>query len=410
MNFAANECNGSEFWIGNALSDKANNLEAQLNALAGQCDAGDAGAPDAADEIAPTEDADASPESGDDLAGSDFADQVQKMLDEAAASIEPSDEASDASESPAVVPEPSVASEEATSAEPVATAEEPEVEEKSADETLIDQIDSMLAEAADDSLAGDFESIDEVEASLIDQLPTDPGVYAEAEHLEADATGELQASAAEEPPSIEGDFESVDEVAMQTSSTMEQADEAEGADEEDQAELSEAAAAVAAELDADEAIAGDFEAPDALEEHTEDEPATENVAAKATALEPEQPKSESTSEPAVEPAAKTESPAEEAEAETAKPARRPDKTMVLLSIMAKINKPLDGLSDTMKNVVGTVALATLALAFACFVIAALGRTAGLIVGMPIVMLVTAGAAYFLLLKPPGDGNDHPSAA
>lgn len=393
------------------MSDKANNLESQLNALAGQCDTDDAGAPDAADEIAPTEDAVASTESGGDLAGSDFADQVQKMLDEATASIEPPDEESDAPapEPPAVAPEPSPAPVQAASAEPVAKDEEAKVEDKSADETLIDQIDSMLAEAADDSLAGDFESIDEMEASLIDELPTDPGVFSEAEQLEVDAAGEPQAAAAEELPSIEGDFESVDEVAMQTSSAAEQGDEGEEAEEENQAELSEAAAAVAAELDADEAITGDFEAPDALEEDTEEEPAIENVTAKATAPEPEQPKSESTSEPAVEPAAKADAPAEEAEAETAKPARRPDKAMVLLSIMAKINKPLDGLSDTMKNVVGTVALATLALAFACFVIAALGRTAGLIVGMPIVMLVTAGAAYFLLLKRPGDGNDHRSA-
>jgi len=356
-------------WTGDQVTDKADNLEDQLDALAEQCD--------------PDNDAPSADGAGD-LSGSDFADQVQKMLDEATASLDTPPNA--AAAPPSAEPETDSRSE-----------TEPEESETSADDQLIGEIDDMLAEAADDSITGDFESIDEIEQAESGELPADPAAFGATESPEADVSPAGVAAASDEAAGVDGDFESVAEATMEQSSTDDQVN-----DEQEQ-ELSDAAKAVAAELDADEAVVRDFESPDTLDidEAEGDEPVIENVAAQASA-------------PAAAPAEPKSATPPESDAQAVdEPAGEEDSTegsSRLVTILAKINKPLDGVSETMKNVVGTVALVTLAMALACFVIAAIGQTAGLIVGMPIVMLVTIGAAYFLLIRGPGNGNNTPTSA
>jgi len=351
---------------GDEVSDKSDNLETQLDALAEQC------ADDADAAPRPSEGGDAvSPPADDDLAGTQFADQVQQMLDEATANLEEAGTMKTVEQTTGE-----------TSA-PVAPAADAEPDQEADDsDQLISQIDAMLADAADD-VAGNFESIDDIETASEEALPADPASFQSVDEVEADP-----ADADSDDVALAGEFQSVDD--LEDAAARPVASGSLEAEQDADEQLSEGAAAVAAELDAEESIAGDFESPDeALED---DEPAIESAGRQVQ------------SQPAADPPA-AESDADDAPVESSEDAS----PSPLVAVLAKINKPLDRCSEPMKNAVGTVAFATLGLAFACFCMALMGRLIGGLIGAPIAGLVTVAAFYVLFLRTPGNGNDEPGS-
>ncbi len=176
-----------------------------------------------------------------DIAGMALADEIQEMLDEAAAGhADPPDEPAQAEPQPA---------------EPVDPDEAAEQREKE----LVAQIDQMLAEQAEavmeseDDVSGSFESIDEVldaaPADSSDDPPTEP----------AEASGEPVAAAPAEPSgkdqpddnAIDGEIQTLEHVlGDEDKASPEDQPAAPVAEEE---ALTPGAAAVAEELDAEQA-------------------------------------------------------------------------------------------------------------------------------------------------------------
>jgi len=388
------------------MTEKTDHLETQLDALADQCaDDGATGAPS---------DGDATNEPADDLAGSEFADQVQKMLDEATANLDGSgmtksvdrahdDESTDetgedepTSSAGATVPRTEPAVGDSADDEVDGQADQPS--DQSGDDALIHQIDSMLADAADAALVGDFESVDEMDPTEGGELPADPASFVTPDELETDAessddrpTDATSTEAAadgmnDHPP---GAFESVDEVADADASV----------DDADAAALSEGAAAVAAELDAEEQLQGDFECPtETLDDERDDEPVIETAGGTV-----EPTRDEAVDGEVGESATGDGEGATIAEAEPAPP---PSPVIV---VMAKINRPIDGLSEPMKNAVGVIAIGTLGMALTAFLIAGLGKVVGFLAGLVVMTGLTGGAVYALFLRTPGDGGDDPES-
>ena len=283
------------------MGESTHNIEDQLDALLNQADAAsEADAP--AGTGAPAKPDDDEGGAGD-VVGGAFADEVQQMLDEAAAELDEAD------------------AHDADAAEPQTEQED----EAAGHEALIGQIDSMLAEAADEAIGGDFESVEALGLGDEVDLPPDPTELAAAElspSLDTEPDAEPEAPTGAEAPgdepadAVAGAFESIDDLATDTQPAPREAAPA-GPNAPGAAPLTPGAAAVAAELDADERAA-----------------AAPRKAAGAT--------KPGRDEQALPDAPPIDLP----------PARGPGWRERLLSLMARVNRPLDGCSPTTRNLVG----------------------------------------------------------
>ena len=146
-------------------------MQDQIDALLQSSQAGDADTASGDGSAGDAAKAPAAAEAGDDLAGSQFADQVQQMLDDAEAG------AHDVIDGEAAQSTPPAGSGDAT-APPPASADDANSDSGVGDDQIIDQIDAMLAEHADE-IAGDFASVEELdgeEAGLTLPPGADAGV------------------------------------------------------------------------------------------------------------------------------------------------------------------------------------------------------------------------------------------
>lgn len=280
------------------------------------------------------------------LDGDQLADQIQQMLDEASEAVE-------------------------AGMEPGAGAAEvaarPDVElpaESQTPEQVMAQIDASLVEESDGIMAGDFESVDEV-----------------VHGAKRQQTQEMSAAESDEDAMPEGEMQSVDDAL------------------DDMLEGHIQTAAAAAE-EAVEKKASEASEPMAAREST---PADEGVSAAAVAAELDA--DERAAKPT--PSQKTEPPAAPAATDEEAPSdavsARPS---ALLMMMAMINGPLMTCSDTIRNFVGFLAV-TLIFWGVCLIS---HGVAGMLVTMIVVMLglpMVGLAFYMMFLR--GGATDEPPA-
>lgn len=278
----------------------------------------------------------------------DLADQIQKMLDaasEQAANPSAADIAADkADELPA---------------------------EEQSPEQVIAQIDDQLADEADDDIVGDFESIQDVaeahHAAAADPL-TIPGDRA--------AHGDPPHDAEDDDEALAGDMQSVDQALseLDDSPDFEASDDA--PDDAESAGGQADAAAVAAELDADEAL------------HRRPRPAAGDHPDEQAV---DRPSGAGDHDQALDRAASTRTPKP---AEKAPQPARPAGPGVLIRLMAGLNRPLQSAPRSVRDFVGFFGLTLLFWAVCLFGAAFGGITTAVIAGA--IALPGLLAAFYLL--------------
>lgn len=295
-----------------------------------------------------------------DLIGGAFADQVQMLLDEAAAaSAGPSD---------------AVVSAEKIESSPEPVLNDPPVQEE---EAILKQIDDMLAEAADQSIFGEFQSIDQIEQGA-DLLISDEAVI-KPQHLdESPAAPSVAAAVSEvEESGLDGDFQSPDDLDRQ------------------EVPLSAAAQAVADELDeqaGESSIQGDMETleqtlgqgPEASgqpDDQTMVEIEAVIAQAEAEAQADEQAEEDAQSRPL--------SAAAQVAASPDQSVSRASRGQLLVGLLAKLDWPLSGVSPSIRKLVGYLAIGHIALGAGMLAWAMLGLMGAAAVGSLAVLGIAA---------------------
>lgn len=409
------------------VSDETRNLADSLDEMLGPEQAEpptEAGEPETAD--APTTPAtDEAPD------GDAFADQVQQMLDEAAAppagtpetedavaddtpiddeididNIQPFDPAIDA------LADELEATDAATADEPVGTfdpadfeaPEEAEGEAGDDESQLINEIDAMLAASADHVVAR--EELDETEeAEPAPQAAADEPAQrtpTPAEHADAPDTE----AATDEPLEIEGDMQSVEDLMNEDEPFDDPAAEAATA------KPLEAERSFESKFDGDEHEfdASDFAtAEDVANELDEIEGAMQSIDEldREDAVPAETPPAAAPVTPSEPAPQATEQGVDEQVLASSDKADRPS---ALIGVLAIINKPVMSKPALVRDTVGCIAIGTLLLAALCWVNGVFGPGAAMMLAVPLMSLLPV-AIFFLLIKPhrapaePGEDGD-----
>lgn len=263
--------------------------------------------------------------------GDAFADQVQEMLDEASKSDrgEPAGQTADGD----------------------------------SEASLISEIDAMLAanadEAVEDSIEGDFETVEQVE--------------------------QVEPAATEAATGIDDD--EIEDAGVEPAVGVLEAERSFGAENESDAVIESSAAPDADELEGD--FAGANEVAAELDEMADADIGMRSV-----------------EEMAATPQAAAD---DEAPAEASEPAE--PKAGPLIGILMAINSPVMSLPAMYRDVVGCIAIGTVLLAMVLWIKALFGATAALMLMLPAASLL-AVTVYFMLLRspsPPSRDNAEPAA-
>ena len=320
------------------------------------------------------------PSDGDlvDVVGGEFADQVQRLLDETAA--EP---VAPAGMAHTDVPAP----------------ESDEAIDLDDEEALLQQIDTLLAEAAEDKVFSDTDSLDEL-TDDVNIAISDKAIAKQDAVAESD---EPEASADENDLVLEGDFQSLEELDSEEAAQVgERTSEFVGEDEP----LSPAAQAVADELDddnGDSAIDGDMETleqtlaePEELIVSGSDDEAIAEVEAE---IEEAPSAADLDDQPEPQPLDAAAQEHSDAAAVASDP-----KTSFLPRLISALDWPLSGASQQTRNLVGCLAISQV-----CLALCLLGKAilhpilAGLWIA--VMGLAVAAAVYFLMVRPAGDATN-----
>ncbi len=349
-----------------------------------------------AGEQAAVEDAPAEPNGEGDLAGMALADEIQELLDEAAAE----GSASDAPAEPETVAEPEAAIEPEELAQPAEPATEEDIEKQ-----LISQIDQMLAEQAgnmmekeeqtpaaeEDAASGEFASVKDVVGDEPAAQETDADPQAAVDDMFAQALAEANDEAAEpvsdteedDTLEVEGDFESVENI-------LDEEKQAEASPEEAPAEAATDDASVEGEMESvddvleedksseGEEVEGDIASVDDVMSE-DDAPAEETVdmtaddgggeatmaeelsaAAAAVAAELDEEAADEAAAPAEEQVAE-----QPEEAQALRPAAKLNLAALIAKldpILEKINRPFAKLPENVRQTLGWIGLTQVALA------------------------------------------------
>jgi hypothetical protein len=344
---------------GDRVADSLDDLEKQLDALlsdpnvaaatqkkpsrslaSGQVSSAQAGQSLGDSSGAASEMSAAKPSDESDPTGLELADQIQKLLDEAAAKATVQADGAPAKTAAPAAPPPSAESSIPTPSQAPA---EPGAAPGESQQT-IDQIDRMLCEKADQTasqepeLQGDFQSPEEARVS---QTPAPQEQQAAAMSVEKELDQML-----------EGSFETAQEAAQTPTASPAMA---QAKSDEPAAPASDAAARVAAELDADE-------------KHPSPAAQTSDATAAAGA----------------------------AAADAA-----PRGPSLLVRVLAAVNSPIAGLSPWMRDVVGFIGIQTLCVALVMIAAALAGMT-GLFAALGVGGAALAGAFYALFIRRGGE--------
>ncbi len=345
--------------------NQSHDIEPQLDALAadatGEGDAAPA-PPESGDRAAAGDAA-----GGGDVLGREFADQVQQMLDEATAGL------NDQTDAPDDAPDEASAGDD--------------------EGQMLDQIDRMLAEGAEDEVMGEFQAVEELDDDEQTPAPAAPRPQA------ADETDTAAEDAEDEGvEGVDGEFQSIDEIEDAGARPVAGPLEAERREK-----LSSAARAVADELDQDgDGVDGQMQSVDELMDDDEEAVDDEASAAIDAAIAQAQPfDGDSEHEDPADPADEetTDAPVAAPLAVGAAPPRSKAARAIEL-----LDKPLAGRSVFTRNLVGVLALMQLFLGMVLVAYAALGRTSALILGA-VLSVALAGAVFVLIVRQPGDGAE-----
>jgi len=306
-------------------------------------------------------------ESGGDVAGHEFADQVQKILDEAQTDIDKADQAMENADDAANSP-----GDDATAGENADDSGSAPGEEEGDDEAqLLSQIDQMLSEQAEDAVAGDFQSVDEVtdEGTEDEQsLPPSPAEAVAGE--DASAAGED----ATEESDVDGDMQSIDELL------------AEDDDNVDDSRIRPSTMPLESEKDPPSA----FEEPDepgkpAPGARPQDDPTPLSSGFAAVADE-----MDTDDQPASEAEADAEPPTGDAGEADDEPGK-------LMAALAKLNKPVMNWPAFRRDLIGFMGLETFCVGLALLVYAIAGPLATVVASAAMLSLL-AGAFYVLFCR------------
>ncbi len=341
-----------------------------------------------------SDDAPASPAAGEassgaadqDVAGSAFADQVQKILDEAQADLDKADAVAEDADAARAAPleQADASPPDADNASDASNADDAsdasDASDDGDDSQLLAQIDEMLSEQADASVEGDFES---VEATMADPAAAD-AVAAESGPQAADpAPDAADATAADDD--VEGDMQSIDDLLNDDDGddeTIRPSDRPLESELDVQSEFEEPESPGGHTVAADELdeVEGEFEAVAA--ELDDDEALTERVTATA---EPDDDPADALPEMAPEPTVEGE--AADPEPPPAAEPRRPSSGK-LVAVLAKINRPVMNWPAFRRDLLGFIGLETVCVGLCAMVYGVAGALA---------LVVTAGALGPLLV-------------
>jgi len=342
---------------GKDIVSQTHDIEPQLDALAAEASAGEGAPGDAPAAPDVSQDA-AAPAT--DVAGHEFADQVQQMLDEAAADV--ATQTDDDTGIEGEFESPDALSDDPAPADDQPAATRDSTEAGDDESEMLEQIDAMLAEGAEDQVMGDFASVDDLdtEGEQTAIAEAAPPVESEPTDAQGEIDGDFEVPGADDEDDPAGDFQSVEE--MDDANVKPVRRPLEG---ERDARLTPAAQAVADELDEDASLGQ----PAADDDDTTEEPATDSSHA-----------DDNTHEAADE------------------------STSLIDTIVAKLDAPLAGCSMQTRNTVGVFALGQLSIAFVLIAKAMLGTLWAIILAA--VLGVGMAIAVFMLLLRQPDGTPH----